>query len=184
MPLSDRLFSHAVSRTGSQDTVDLATFRQGMRGIAGAVTVLTTSWRGAPYGMTATAVCSLSAEPPRLIACVNQAGQTFEMLRNSRMLAVNVLAENQVDMAMRFAGMLGDVDRVAGTVWRKGQLGGLPVLADTCSTFECRIAEFINSVSHAILICDIIAVEANEGRRPLLYCNGSFAGLGAEVPLG
>ncbi|WP_299452255.1 flavin reductase family protein [uncultured Pigmentiphaga sp.] len=43
-----------------------------MRRIPSAVAIASTSYDRERRGLTATAVCSVSAEPPQLLACVNK----------------------------------------------------------------------------------------------------------------
>ncbi|RVD33765.1 flavin reductase, partial [Mesorhizobium sp. M4A.F.Ca.ET.020.02.1.1] len=80
-------------------------FRKGMRKLTGAVNIVTTMHNGAPHGLTATAVCSLSGEPPRLLACVNVVGRTFGYILHSRRMGVSVLAHRHVELAKHFANM-------------------------------------------------------------------------------
>jgi flavin reductase (DIM6/NTAB) family NADH-FMN oxidoreductase RutF len=152
-----------------------------MRALAGAVTVLATVHAGRRWGLTATAVCSLSAEPPRLLACVNQGGASFAAFQASRTFAVNVLADGQFTVAERFAGRDGGAgDRFSTGAWHEGVLG-LPVIAGAAGTFECRVAEIIDAGTHAILIGDVAAVRTSDDGRPLLYCDGRFTGLAQEL---
>lgn len=168
-------FAHALPRGAPSGGADLASFRAGMRALAGAVTVLTTVYDGRRWGLTATAVCSLSAEPPRLLACVNQHGASFAAFAASRRLAVNILAEGQYAVAQSFAGQGGPGgDRFASGTWREGDAEGLPVLEGAVGTFECRIAEMIDALTHVILIGDIMAARTNPEGQPLLYCDGRF----------
>ena len=44
-------------------------FKLGMRTLAGAVNIITSTNAGHRYGMTATAVCSATADPPFCAAC-------------------------------------------------------------------------------------------------------------------
>ena len=175
MPPAASPFAHALPWEGPSGGVDLAAFRAGMRALAGTVTVLTTVHVGRRSGLTATAVCSLSAEPPRLLACVNQRGASYAAFAASRRLAINVLAEGQFAIAEIFAGQGGPgSDRFAAGEWRDGEAEGLPLLEGAVSTFECRMAEMIDALTHAILIGDIMAVRTNPDLRPLLYCDGRF----------
>ena len=175
LPQERSPFAHALPREGPLGCVDLTGFRSGMRALAGTVMVLTTVHAGRRSGLTATAVCSLSAEPPRLLACVNQRGASYAAFAASRRLAVNVLAEGQFAIAEVFAGQGGPgSDRFALGVWTEGEAEGLPVLEGAVSTFECRTAEMIDALTHAILIADIMAVRMSPDLRPLLYCDGRF----------
>ena len=86
--------------------VNAEAFRKGMRQLSAAVTVVTTgidAQRRA--GMTATAVCSVSAEPPQLLVCVNRRGEGHARIREWRNFCVNVLCHAQIGIAKRFAGM-------------------------------------------------------------------------------
>ena len=56
--------------------VDPGQFRIGMRTLAGAVNIITSSQGGRRYGMTATAVCSATAEPPTVLVCINKIATT------------------------------------------------------------------------------------------------------------
>lgn len=175
-------FSHSLSRDAPHGAVDIAQFRQGMRALAGAVTVLTTGSGAARLGLTATAVCSLSGEPPRLIACVNQRGVTFEAMRSHGAIAVNVLSGDQIAVAQRFAGMdKSTEDRFARGLWRAGAWRGVPVLDGSCCSFECAIAEIVDAGTHGILICDIMGVSVDPHAKPLLYSDGRFATLHEEL---
>lgn len=175
-------FAHALARRAPAGGADPRDFRVGMRTLAGAVTVLATFYEGRRWGLTATAVCSLSAEPPRLLACVNQRGTSYPAFAASRRFTVNVLAEDQFAVAERFAGIDATPgDRFVAGAWSAGQLEDLPVLEGAVSVFECRVPEMIDAVTHAVLIGDIVAVRANPEARPLLYCDGRFTTLADEL---
>jgi flavin reductase (DIM6/NTAB) family NADH-FMN oxidoreductase RutF len=171
---------HALPAEAPGDAVAPAAFRAGMRALAGAVTVLTTALDGRRAGLTATAVCSLSAEPPRLIACVNRRGASYAAFAGSGVVCVNVLASGQADVAQRFAGAGPDgADRFAAGGWRAGEATGAPVLAGAVGAFECRIAEIVEAATHGILVGDVVRVHApaDPHAHPLLYADGRFATL-------
>ena len=170
-------FSHALASDKPVDAIGLSDFRAGMRAWASGVTVLTTCVDGTRAGLTATAMCSLSAEPPRLLACLNQRGPTFALMRRAGHLTVNVLAEEQTEIAECFAGMHTVADRFAIGAWRAGGYRGDPVLGGALCTFECAIAEIVDAVSHGLIIADIKAVHVTDEARPLLYADGRFSKL-------
>lgn len=173
-------FSHVLASHRPLDAIDLDGFRAGMRAWASGVTVLTTGHGDRRAGLTATAMCSLSAEPPRLIACVNQRGPSFALMRESGHLVVNVLAEEQADIATCFASSKNP-DRFAVGMWREGDYRGAPVLEAALCSFECAIAEIVDAVSHGLIIADIKAVHVSDGARPLLYAAGQFSKLEDET---
>lgn len=170
--------THVLQEVEPAGCVDVHTFRTGMRMLSAGVTVLTTRVDDQRHGLTATAVCSLSPEPARLLACVNKAGRAFAAMTSSSLLAVNVLSHDQVDIAKRFAGMDGDgADRFGVGDWEDGAVGELPTLRGSCCSLQCRIAEIIDSVSHGIMICNILKVSVAEHAKPLVYSQGRFTSL-------
>jgi flavin reductase (DIM6/NTAB) family NADH-FMN oxidoreductase RutF len=159
-------------------------FRNAMRLFVGGVTLLTTADGGARRGMTATAVCSLSAAPPRLLACVNMSGATYRLMASSRVLTVNLLGAAHEALAARFGGAAPDSDPFDGADWLAGS-NGAPRLADAPAAFECAIGELIDAGTHAIVIADVHNVVVAGIARPLIHVNGRFAHVDAtdHVPL-
>lgn len=67
---------------------------------ASGVTIITTRYEGIDYGLTASAVSSLSLAPPMLLICVNQTSHTQKAIAQSQVFAVNILRENQSALAL------------------------------------------------------------------------------------
>ncbi len=148
-------------------------FRAGMRRLCGGVTIVTSCDAAGPVGLTATAVCSLTVSPPRLIACVNRAGRTYRAIARSRMLTVNLLAVHHRELAERFAGRMGDAERFALGRWRFSPERA-PVLADALAAFVCRAAFLIDVGSHALVVADVERVALGPSAMPLVYLGGRF----------
>lgn len=161
-------------------TVSAEEFKQGMRRLGGAVNIVTASHEGTWSGLTATAVTSLSAEPPRLLACVNRQGATYDIISRGRTLGVNVLGTQHKDLAMRFAGMDDEPEtgRFNGSRWHAG-LSGAPLLDDALVCFDCEVENIMDVGSHGIVIGNVRNVEIpNQGGfSPLFYGDGKWASL-------
>ena len=67
-----------------QKPVDAGQFKIGMRTLAGAVNIITSMHSGHRYGMTATAVCSATADPPTVLACINKLATTHGAVSKSK----------------------------------------------------------------------------------------------------
>ncbi len=160
-------------------------YKQGMRRLGGAVNIVTTTWQGINAGLTATAVCSLSTEPPRLLTCVNRQGYAYEALTNSRIVCVNVLASHHKDLAMRFAGMLNneESDRFSDPIWTTNKTGS-PVLTDALVSFDCEISSILDTGSHGIVIGEVKGVRVSDGEnlQPLFYAEGDWSTLQSLAP--
>ena len=153
-------------------------YRQAMRRFGAAVSVVTTRCGSARNGLTATAVMSLTAEPPRLAVAVNHGASAFAMLRDSSVFAVNVLRHDQAWIAERFAGVGGvkGEARFGDAVWIEA-VTGAPVLEQCAAAFDCRIERVVEVGTHSLLIGAVQSVRVGPGERPLLHIEGGWASL-------
>ena len=74
------------------------TFKRALRRFPAAVSVITSADQDRRHGMTATAVTSLSLDPPSLIVCINQATLLHDIMLLARRFCVNVLRRDQVPL--------------------------------------------------------------------------------------
>lgn len=156
-------------------TVTPQSFIQGMRQLASGVTLITTAHQQRRAGLTATAVCSVSADPPQLLACINRQAETHQMIADSGAFAVNVLARDQHRLAQIFAGAAGVYGdrRFAEAQWRS-LVTGAPVLWPCLASFDCRLIELVPIATHSIFIGRVVAVELRADLDPLVYVEGDY----------
>jgi flavin reductase (DIM6/NTAB) family NADH-FMN oxidoreductase RutF len=156
---------------------DPQAFRNGMRLLASGCSIIAAGDEESRAGLTATAVCSICADPPRLLVCVNRKTRAHAVIERSGRLSVNLLAEQHDELAKRFAGMADGVyadDRFLEGAWADGDTG-TPVLRDALASFECRVVQTMNSGSHSMFLCDVAQVRtSDEKARPLLYFDCRF----------
>ncbi|MCA2010299.1 flavin reductase family protein [Pararhodobacter sp. CCB-MM2] len=155
-------------------SVDPGHFRSAMARFPGAVTIITTQTPQGRRGITATAVCSVTADPPSLLVCVNRATGTCQGILETGRFAVNLLAGPSGDMAMRFAGVGGATgeEKFAMGDWRSDAMG-LPVLADALVAFSCEVAESSAAGTHQVFIGQITDISQSAGAA-LLYEQSRF----------
>jgi flavin reductase (DIM6/NTAB) family NADH-FMN oxidoreductase RutF len=153
-------------------------FKQGMRCLAAGVTIVTTLHDGLRNGLTATAVTSLSADPPQVLVCVNRAAAAHDPIHRGSLMCVNVLAHAHQHLAARFAGQRGvyGEDRFAAGRWTKLTTGA-PVLADALASFDCVVTERVQASTHTIFIGRVVGVRTRPKARPLVYASGTYARL-------
>lgn len=147
-----------------------------LRRLAGPVTIITTGDSETPAGLTATAVASVTADPPRLIVFVNKKVSATSVILNSGTLCVNILASDQEDVAKAFAGMIKDVAgpaRFEHGDWDK-LLTGAPALVGALASLDCRVIKAINESTHHAFLCEVLATREREGGAALIYLNGGF----------
>ena len=151
---------------------DQQVFRDVIGRFASGVTVITTSVDGTPLGTTASAVTSLSLEPPMVVVCLNKTSETQSALLKAGAFCVNILAEGQQDLAYQFARK---GDKFAGTAYDAG-IDGVPVLRDTLAHLECRVAETVTGGTHTVFLAHVAVAAGHEGA-PLTYFRGRFGRL-------
>ena len=160
-----------MSAPSSQIFATASQFATGMRKLAASVTVITTIHEGTRYGLTASAVTSLSAKPPSLLACVNESATANPIIRSSGIFCVNILASTQADISNAFAS--ADVaDRFEYGDWECAP-SGAPRLTGAAASFDCQLMDALPGFSHTVfigLITDITTSKANS----LLYADGEY----------
>lgn len=152
--------------------------RAAMRRTASGVTVLATDGPAGLAGVTISTLCSLSLEPPSVIACVHRDSRAIPAVLENGVFSANILSEEQSGVAAVFAGLdpAYREDRFAAGVWENAD--GLPHLAGAVASFACRLADTHRFGSHVILIGEIYAVTASEAS-PLIYSDRAFRTLSA-----
>lgn len=153
-------------------------FRAAMARFPGVVTIVTAADGEDRLGITATAVSSVTAEPPSILVCLNRATGTCAMASETGRFNVNLLTEPEGALAMRFAGAGGvtGAEKFALGNWEEDERG-LPYLADALVSLSCDVIERVEASSHIILIGRIATVRFGDGQ-PLLYEQSAFRGLG------
>ena len=160
---------------------DPESFRSGMRHLAAHVCLITTiSPNGLRSGLTATAVCSVSPDPPTLLCCVNRQIAPFAAIRESGIFAVNVLGVEDRELAERFAGNIQGEARFETGRWTT-RITGAPLLETALATFDCRLTRLEEVATHGILFGEILAVVSHSTQtEALLYAHAAF---GVFTPL-
>lgn len=156
-------------------SVDSDSYKSGMRQLAAGVCLVTTRTEaGARSGLTATAVCSVSADPPTLLICVNQQNGSYHAIRASGRFAVNVLAATDQDLADRFASAVSGEERFDHGQWSE-LFTGAPILESALASFDCVVRSIEDVGSHGVFFGEVRAVRVSSDTGPLLYSNGKYA---------
>jgi flavin reductase (DIM6/NTAB) family NADH-FMN oxidoreductase RutF len=169
-----------VSETGPVGSPEIkAAFRNAMRRLAATVTIITTTDGTQPHGMTATAVTSVSTDPPTLLVCVNQTASMHDPLHGSGRFCVNLLRSAQTELCGVFSGQRDGAERFNFGEWMTDE-SGVPYLADAQASLLCTVDLKIPYATHTIFIGRVDQVRIFDEVQPLIYQDGRFAN---SVPL-
>lgn len=159
-------------------------FKLGMRRLVGGVNIVTARLEGEVFGWTATAVSSLTAKPPRMLACVNRELKGYDLLCGGGVLTINILRKQQVALAKRFGAMDGTpvADRFNQDGW---DLTGnyAPILKDALAAISCEVESLLTIGTHGVAIGRVSRMyvpKIEEDNCPLTYLDGTW---GSVLPL-
>lgn len=146
-------------------------FIDAMRSVASSVTVVTTDGIAGRYGVTVSAFCSVSADPPTILVCLSSASRITQHVIENRKLNINVLPQNADHIAQRFAGahdheVEDRFDNIPLNISDVPSISGATVLS-------CAVDQIIPSGSHQIVIGKVISVE-KASKQPLTYYDGAY----------
>ena len=129
-------------------------FRDAMSKLAAAVNIITTEGPAGRAGFTASAVCSVTDEPPTLLVCLNRSASVYKFFKENMVLCVNTLGLEHKDLS--------------------GVFGGKKALEDASISFDCKI-KLISSVgTHDILICEVLDIKHKPDCESLIYFNRDY----------
>src|SRR3954466_739171 len=166
----------------AEKRVDAEQFKVGMRTLASAVNMTSRLPGGHRYGMTATAVCSASADPPTVLACINKLASTHGAVAKSKAFCVNVLRAEDWELSTTFSGAQSGEARFKSRDWTRLATGS-PVLIDALVSFDCRVVKSLAHGTHTIFLGQVEQVLMGKKGKPLLYSEGQYAKL-ASLALG
>lgn len=148
--------------------------RQAMARLSTGVCVVSASWQGRLHAMTATAVCSVSLEPPLVLVCVGRSSRFHAAIRGSNQWGVSILAEDQVDLARHFADrgrdLLTQFDDVAHA---RGSSTDAPLVEGALAWLECSTWAIHDGGDHSIVIGRVLDGNTGPGA-PLTYFRGRY----------
>ena len=156
--------------------MDAEQFKTGMRTLAGAVNIITGMHSGHRYGMTATAVCSATAEPPTVLVCINKLATTHGAVAKAGAFCVNVLRAEDWELSTTFSGGASGEARFKSRDWTRLATGS-PVLIDSLVSFDCRVAKTLVHGTHTIFLGEVEQILLGKKGKPLLYSEGQYAKL-------
>lgn len=149
-------------------------FRQAMRRVASTVNVITICVGGTPMGITATAMSSISVDPPSLLVCINRTSTMHGSMEDVSHFRVNVLHRDQEEMARMFADRRHQALRFSEG-WTV-DCERPPRLVDAQAALLCRRIDHHRFGTHSIFIGQVEEVVLREEVAPLVYLNGKYGG--------
>ncbi|AOL08166.1 flavin reductase [Burkholderia contaminans] len=150
-------------------------FREAMSRLPAGVNVITTDGVHGRWGITASAVCSVTDTPPTMLVCINRGSRAHDIMCGNGRVAINLLPHACQEVARTFAGMTpapGDT-RFDDTRWLDGR-SGVPVLADANVSLEGRIIDSKTVGSHSVMFVEVDHIALHAAADGLIYFGRAF----------
>jgi len=154
------------------------TFKNAMANYPTGVSVVTTTDENdKPVGLTVNSFASVSVDPLLVLWSIDRRVSTYEPFSNTNKFAVNILREDQADLAYTFSSS-DDDDRFTNCSWNFSE-NGLPIIDNVITTLQCTLYKQVEAGDHLTLIGEVIDIQTNE-ENPLLYHGRKLAPLPAN----
>ena len=169
LPRPALLYPSPVAATPQREA-----YRRAIGQFTTGVTIVTARGDEEPLGTTANAVSSLSLDPILLIVCLDLGSRTLGAVRETRQLAVNVLARHQEPLAVSFASKAPGAEKFRGVPYHEEH--GVPVLEGVVAWFTGRVTSLVPGGDHEIAVTEVLEM-GSEGGDPLVFHAGAYRSL-------
>ncbi|MHC2155955.1 flavin reductase (DIM6/NTAB) family NADH-FMN oxidoreductase RutF [Bradyrhizobium diazoefficiens] len=79
-------------------------YRDAMACLGAAVNIVTTDGSAGRAGFTASAICSVTDDPPTLLVCINRGSSAYSSVTRNEVVCVNVLSARHEPLSRLFGG--------------------------------------------------------------------------------
>ena len=135
------------------------------------VTVVSACVGDAPHGATVNAFTAVSVDPPLVLVCLARTSKAARLLAG-RPFTVNVLSDEQRDLALRFAGIPGACGPPPS--WLPAPPGLAPALGGSLATVSCSPWATYDGGDHVLHLGRVERLAHRPEARPLLFYRSSF----------
>jgi flavin reductase (DIM6/NTAB) family NADH-FMN oxidoreductase RutF len=156
--------------------MDAKTFKRVLASWASGVAIVTARHGERVHGMTVSAFCSVSLDPPLVLVCLDKTSNTLKLVEAGNVFSVNVLAQGQEELSNRFASKAHEERRFEGLDCEHG-VNGCPHIPGAVSYLDCRVINAMDAGDHVIYVGHVEAAQTTD-RRPLVYLRGTYGDVG------
>ena len=156
--------------------IEPGTFRDVMASFPSGVVVLTAFGEdGGPRGLTVSAFCSVSLEPPLALVCIDRTSNTLPAVQHTGGFTANILATGREPLARRMATKLSD--KFDGLAWRRpdSPIGGPILTADAAAYAVCALRDTVEAGDHWVLIGLVTEGAHQQGVQPMVFTRRRYA---------
>lgn len=160
----------------------VAEFRAVLGGFPTGVAVVSGLSDGVPVGLTVQSFMSLSLDPPMILLAVDRKSTSWPLIAAAGRFAVNVLAQGQEDVALKFAR--SGTDKFAQIRWAAGPKTGSPLIDGCQFWIEAEAGKSYDGGDHMIVTAHVLSLRTGDDRsQPLVFFRSRFRQLDQPSPV-
>lgn len=157
------------------ETMKVDIFKEAMANYPTGISIVTSNdEQGNPIGLTVNSFASVSLDPLLILWSIDNRVSTYKEFKKADKFAVNILANDQAEIAKLFASSLSNQERFEGCDWNSSA-NQLPIIKDAVASLQCKTFQQVQAGDHIIFIGEVIEIEI-EKRQPLLYHRRKMGG--------
>lgn len=160
---------------------DAHAFRDALSRFASGVTVVTTLCDDRQHGLTVSAFCSVSAEPPHVLVCLGNDTESKPLIERSGRFAVHFLGRASAELGPRFAKLPPHVGDPFAGLGTSSAVSGCPILNDCRAWLDCQVAAVHPAGDHTIFVGRVVALgRGRDEGEPVVYVERAWRVLEAS----
>lgn len=145
------------------------------------VVIITTRWDDKPFGMAAAWVSRVSEQPFLAMVSVYKKNFSHDLIRKSRIYAINYLREGQQNLAVHFGMQSGrDVEKFRNVPYFTDATGA-PILEDCLAYLDCEVVDEMDSGDHTIFLGEAVRGRVIGRGEALTFQRGDYEGAAASL---
>jgi flavin reductase (DIM6/NTAB) family NADH-FMN oxidoreductase RutF len=153
-----------------------------MTALARPVVVVTVTADGEPRGMTAASFTPLSWQTPLIAVNIAAHARTLSLLLRAEHFAINILTQEQIDLAERFSqpALIGREQFQGVDNYTTSR--GILILDRALGAIECRRENTIRAVDHTLVIGEVTETYVHDRNAlPLVAWAGQYCAVGKSL---
>jgi flavin reductase (DIM6/NTAB) family NADH-FMN oxidoreductase RutF len=158
-------------------SIDTAETKKARGNLCMPIVLVSASHGGVSNCMTLAWSSPTSFQPPLVNISVGLTRFTHELIMKSGEFAINVLSEDQMDLAVYCGTISGrDVNkfRERSIPIRPGKAVGAPLVNGCAANIECKVRGYLLTGDHTLFVGEILRYEEDVTLNPLIRFRGMF----------
>lgn len=148
--------------------------REVMRRWVTGVSVVTVEYKGLKHGATVSSLASVSVDPPMVTVTLAKNTLTHQLLSDTRVFGVTLLALDQQGISERFSGKIPDGENRFEGIPNHYIAENIPVLDGGLAFLGCRVVHQYEMTNSTLFIGEVITAELGGEQAPLVYVNRTY----------